>query len=150
MDTYAVQAMLQEDRAEWEALCAVLDGQAQGPLHDPESPEWTSRDVYTHLARLMESTTTLLAKLADVPVPGADPFDEFQGNHEDVVNARIQSRYGHLTFDEACDWAQRVFEERIRAIEAVPPDRWDAQIEGFARADGAGHYRGHRSYIAVA
>ena len=95
----------------------------------------------------MQSTTTLLAKLADVPAPAADAFDEFDGSDEDIVNARIQKRYAHLTLDEARMWAQRAFEERIHTIEAVPPERWDAQLEELAPGDGADHYRGHRSYI---
>jgi len=149
MDTEAVQAMVDEDRQEWGKLVAMLDAHPEGPLHDPESQEWTARDVYTHLARVMQSTTTLLAKLADVPVPAADAFDEFQGDDENAVNARVQQKYGNMTFGEARAWAQRVFEERIHTIEAVPPERWDAQLEELAPGDGAEHYRGHRSYITV-
>lgn len=46
--------MLEEDRAEWEALAAVLDAHPDVPLHDPESRSWTSRDIYAHLARWTE------------------------------------------------------------------------------------------------
>jgi hypothetical protein len=51
MDATAIAAMLAEDRREWAALCAALDAHPEGPLHDPESPTWTARDVYAHLAR---------------------------------------------------------------------------------------------------
>jgi len=149
MNPDAIAAMLREDREEWNALCAVLDAHPDGALHDPESPEWTARDVYAHLARMMESTTTLLAKLVGIPVPKTDAFDEFHGNDENAVNARIQQKYRHLSLDEARAWAQRAFDERIRAIEAVPPGRWDAQLEEIARGDGGDHYRGHRAYIRV-
>ena len=149
MNASAVQAMIAEDREEWQKLVAVLDTRSDGPLHDPESLKWTARDVYTHLARVMQSTTTLLATLADVPIPAADAFDEFQGDDENAVNARVQQKYSNMTFDEAREWAQRVFEERIHTIEAVPPERWDAQLEELAPGDGAAHYRGHRSYIVV-
>ncbi len=44
MDAEAVAAMLREDRAQWEALTAVLDAHPEGSLHDASSP-WTSRDV---------------------------------------------------------------------------------------------------------
>lgn len=149
MNAEAMQQMLRDDRDEWDALCAVLDAHPDRALHDPESPDWTARDVYAHLARMMQCTTALLAKLADVPVPAADAFDEFDGGDENAVNARIQQRYSHLGLDEARGWAQRVFDERIGAIEAVQPERWDAQLEGLARADGGDHYRGHRSYVSA-
>ena len=145
MDAAAVQQTLQEDREEWAKLVAILDTHAEGPLHDPESPEWTARDVYTHLARWMEhSTDALEAWLAGrtiAPLEGAD---------DDETNARIQREYSHLSLDEARERAQRTFERRIQAIEAVPADRWDDKItEATARADGAEHYRGHMSYINV-
>ena len=39
--------------AAWTELCAVLDAAEPAmPLHDPDSPEWTSRDVYTHFLRM--------------------------------------------------------------------------------------------------
>lgn len=57
MDAEAVNKLVREDREEWEALVAVLEARPDGPLHDPESPEWTSRDVYTHLAAMMEGST---------------------------------------------------------------------------------------------
>jgi hypothetical protein len=150
MTPEAVAAMLDADRAEWAALTAALDARPDGPLHDPESPHWTARDVYTHLARMMESTTTILAKLAGVAVPEAGPFDEF-GRHdgEDAVNARIQAKYASLPLAGARAWAQRTFDERIRVIQTVPSDRWDARLDDLARADGGDHYRGHRNYIAT-
>ena len=145
-----MQAMIAEDREEWGQLVTMLDAHPEGTLHDPESLEWTARDVYTHQARLMQSTTTLLATLAGVAVPAADAFDEFQGDDENNVNARIQEKYSHMSLGEARAWAQRVFEERIRTIEAVPPERWDAQLDELAPGDGAAHYRGHMSYIKEA
>jgi hypothetical protein len=143
METEAVQAMLRDDRAEWDALVAVLEVQPDGPLHDPNSPEWTSRDVYTHLACWMEHSTDILeAHLAGRALPALEGSD-------DEINARWQAEHSHMSLDEARAWARRAFERRIRAIEAVPPDRCDAAVEAMARADGAGHYRGHRSYISV-
>ena len=146
MDNEAVAAMLREDRAEWEALVAALQEHLEGPLHDPNSPSWTSRDVYTHLACMIEgSTKQMEAQLAGRPVPVPWPA----GLSEDEVNARIQQEHSHLSLQEARDWAQQAFEGLLRAIEAVPIDRWDGALEFFARADGADHFRGHRKYIAV-
>jgi hypothetical protein len=146
MDSEAVAAMLREDRDEWEALVAALEAHPEGSLHDPNSPSWTSRDVYTHLACMIEgSTKQMEAKLAGRPIPVPWPA----GMGEDEVNARIQQEHSHLSLREARDWAQQAFDGLLRAIEAVPIDRWDGALEFFARADGADHFRGHRKYIAV-
>ena len=148
MDAEGVKKLLREDREEWEALVAVLDAHPEGSLHDPESPEWTARDVYNHLARWIDhSAEALQAWLAGrtiAPLEGAD---------DDEINARWRQEDSGLSFDEAREWAQRAFERRIQAIEAVAADRWDAELEFYARDDGADHYsehrRGHRSYITV-
>ncbi len=150
MDAPKLSAMLATDRAEWAALCAALDAHPEGALHDPESPEWTARDVYTHIARMMDSTTTIMEVaigLRAAPERGA--FDEFGGGDEDAVNARIQQKYAHQSLDEARAWAQQEFDRRIRAIESVPEDRWDDRLEEVARGDGAKHYGAHRSWIVA-
>ena len=149
MDANAVAQIVAEDREDWKKLVARLDAHSKGPVHDAESPEWTARDVFTHLARVIQSTNTLLAKLADVPVALADAFDEFDGSDEDVVNARIQEKYSRLSLEEARAWAQRVFEERCETIEAVAQDRWDTQLEELASGDGAEHYRAHAAFIGT-
>ena len=144
MDAEGVRKMIEEDRQEWAKLTAMLDAHPEGALHDPESLEWTARDVYNHLARWIDhSADALQAWLAGrtiAPLEGAD---------DDETNAHIQREYSHLSLDEAREWAQRAFERRIQAIEAVAADRWDAELEFYARDDGADHYRDHRSYITV-
>ena len=145
MDANAVQAMIDEDRAEWATLVAVLDTHPEGALHDPESPEWTARDVYTHLALLMEGSVRQM----DDHLAGRPVSDPYQGNDEDEVNARLQQQYSHMSFDEARAWAQRAFDGLIAKIESVPLDRWGKRLEFYARADGADHYRGHMSYIVA-
>lgn len=143
MDAEAVRQMLHEDRAEWEALVAVLDAHPDGAVHDPESTEWTARDVYTHLARwITHSTNDLKAVLAGGKIALLEGSD-------DEINARWQAGDSHLSLDQASQWARQAFERRIQAIEAVAPDRWDNVLESIARADGADHYRGHRQYIVV-
>ncbi len=143
MDAVAVQEMLLEDRREWHSLVALLEANPYEPLHDPESPGWISRDVYTHLACWMEhSTGELEARLADRTVPAL-------GGTDDQINAGFRDAHGHMSHDEARAWAQREFDRRIQAIESVPPERWDPMLEAVARADGAQHYRAHHSYIAV-
>jgi hypothetical protein len=147
VDADSLEAMLAEDRAEWASLREALDGHPDGPLHDPESPDWTARDVYTHLARMMETTTNVMeAKLAGHAIPD---WGDGSDDAENRVNAEIQRRYSHMTLDDARSWAQEQFERRIRVIESVPGDRWDEQMERLARADGSEHYRGHRGYIVA-
>ncbi len=143
MDPETVQQMLREDRAEWDALCVVLDARPSGPLHDPESPEWTARDVYAHLARWINHSTDAFESwltTRSLPKPG------LEGN-DDEINARWQAEDADLTLDEARELAQQAFDRRIRAIESAPSDRWDAILDATGNADGARHYRNHRRYI---
>ena len=143
MDAEAVAAMLRKDRAEWEALTVVLDAHPEGSLHDPSSPLWTSRDVYAHLSRWIEhSTAALEARLAGRTLAQLEGTD-------DEINARWQQEDSGLSLGEALERARQAFARRLRAIEVVPIDRWDEMLEAIARADGAEHYAGHRSYISV-
>ena len=139
MDT---QALFADDRSEWALLCAALNAHPEGALHDPESPDWTARDVYAHLARwINHSTDAFESWLATRTIPTPPEGDD------DTINARWQAEDRHLTLEEARALAQQAFERRIRAIEATPADRWDKILEATAHADDAHHYRAHRSWI---
>jgi hypothetical protein len=143
MDAEAVAAMLREDRAEWDALVAVLEAHPDESLHGAGSPAWTSRDVYAHLARWMEhSTADLEARLAGRSLPQLEGTD-------DEINARWQAEDSGLSLGEARERARRAFERRLQVVEAVPSDRWDEELEKIARYDGAEHYAGHRRSIVV-
>jgi hypothetical protein len=144
VDAETIAARIREDHAEWQALREALDAHPEGSLHDPNSPEWTSRDVYAHLAHWIEhSTSQLEAYLAGRPLTRLEGTD-------DQVNARWHDEDAKLTLDEARAWAQRAFGERLLAIEKVPLDLWeDRIIEATAFADGAEHYRNHRLYITA-
>lgn len=143
MDAVAVQEMLLEDRREWHSLVTLLEANPYEPLHDPESPGWISRDVYTHLASWMEhSTGELEARHAGRTVPPLEGTD-------DEINAGFRAAHSHMSLDEARAWAQREFDRRIEAIQAVPLERWDPILEAVAHADGASHYRAHHGYIAM-
>ena len=144
MDSEAVAAMLRQDRAEWEALVAVLEAHADRSVHDAGSPPWASHDVYAHLAHWIgRSTDELEARLAGRTLPPIEGTD-------DEINARWQREDSGLSLEEARGRARDAFERRLRAIKDVPPGRWDAVLEAMARADGAEHYANHRSYVAVA
>jgi hypothetical protein len=143
VDAAALEEMLAEDRHEWHSLVTLLEANPYEPLHDPESPGWISRDVYTHLASWMEhSTGELEARLAGRTVPPLKGAD-------DEINAGFQAAHRHMSHDEARAWAQLEFDRRIEAIKAVATEKWDPILEAVARADGAQHYRAHHSYIAV-
>ena len=143
MDTEAVAAMLRRDRAEWEALAAVLEAHPEERLHGEGSPSWVSRDVYAHLARwIRHSTGDLEARLAGRTLPPLDGTD-------DEINARWQREDSGLSLAEARQRAREAFERRLQAIDSVAPGRWDPVLEAIANADGAEHYANHRRYIAV-
>lgn len=143
MDREALAAMLAKDREEWRALVALLDAHPEESLHDPAAPAWTSRDVYSHFTRWLErSTDHLEAELAGRTLPPLEGTD-------DEINARWQREDSSLSLAEARERAQRAFERRIRAIEAVPAERWDGPLEEIARADGHEHIAAHRRGIVV-
>ena len=144
MDSEAIAAMLHEDRAEWEALLAVLEAHPEEGLHGTDSPVWTSRDVYAHLARWIDwSVDALEARLVGRAPARIDGTD-------DEINARWQQKDSELSLAEARERAQKAFDRRIQAIVDVPGDRWDEGLEAIARADDAKHYASHRASIVVA
>ncbi len=136
--------MLSEDRREWAALCAALDAHPDGPLHDPESPAWTARDVYAHLARWIAHST---ADLESVLAGGG--LAVIEGSGDDEINARWQAEDSGLTLAAARERARRAFDRRAAAIESVPAERWTDALLAIAHADDAQHYRAHHSYIRV-
>jgi hypothetical protein len=140
-----VRAILDEDRRDWQKLVSVLDAHPDERLHDPESPEWTARDVYNHLAHMMEWTARAI-ETAAADQPRMQPTS---GMSEDDWNAELKRRYEHLSLEEARERAQAAFEQRIHAIESIPDDRWDDELFEIASHDGADHFRGHMSYIVT-
>ena len=145
MEAATIRAQVADDRAEWARLQAKLDTHPNGPLHDPDAPDWTSRDVYTHLAQMMLWTAQEIERVA----AGESRRTSDGSVSEDAWNAKLRERYEHLSLDEARKWANEEFEHRERAIESVPLDRWDDGLGEVASPDGADHFRGHLSYLVV-
>ena len=145
MDAAIIRAQVEDDRAEWARLRALLDAHPDGPLHDPESPDWTSRDVYTHLAQMMQWT----AKEIECVASGEPKRTYDTSVSEDDWNAQLRERYRHMSLEEGRKWANEAFEHRERAIESGPLDRWDDELVEVASHDGADHFRGHLSYLIV-
>ena len=145
MDAATIRAQVEDDRAGWARLGALLDAHPDGPLHDPEAPDWTSRDVYTHLAQMMQSTAKEIERVAT-----GEPRRTYDTSvSEDDWNAQLRERYQHMSLAEARKWANEAFEYRERAIASVPLDRWDDELVEVASHDGADHFRGHLSYLVV-
>jgi hypothetical protein len=143
MTAHPLADMLRRDHEEWRALVAALDARPSGALHDPESPAWEAKDVYSHLARwITHSTGELDARLAGRTIPDPEGTD-------DEINARWQAEDAALTFAEARKRAQAAFDRRIAAIEGVPADRWDNPLIAVAHADCYDHYAGHRRNIVT-
>ena len=141
MDAETIASMLRDDLSEWEQLTKLLDKHSRGSLHGQGSPDWDARDVYAHLARWIgRSTDDLEARLEGSTLPTLEGTD-------DEINARWQAEDSGLALSQARERAQEAFERRIRAIQAVPPDRWDSILEVMARADGSKHYAAHRRSI---
>ena len=145
MDAATIRAQVADDRAEWTRLRERLDAHPDGPLHDQEAPEWTGRDVYTHLAQMMQGTAKEIERVA-----AGEPKRTYDTSvSEDDWNAKLRERYQHMSLDEARKWANEAFERRERAIKSVPLDRWDDELIEVASHDGADHFRGHLSYLVV-
>jgi len=145
MDAATIRAQVEDDRAEWARLRAILDAHPDGPLHDPEAPDWTSRDVYTHLAQMMQWTAKEIERVA-----AGEPGRTFEATaSEDDWNAQLRERYRHLSLEESRKWAEEAFAKRERAIESVPLERWDDALVEVASHDGADHFRGHLGYRVV-
>lgn len=145
MKSEAIAEMLREDRAEWEALVAILEAHPDGPLHNPNSPAWTSRDVYAHLARwIAHSTDAFEAHRA-----GRGPPPDQPGT-DDEINARWQAEDASLSLAQARDRAHAAYERRLSAIRSAADVVWNNALRATAHADGYRHYEAHRRYIESA
>lgn len=144
MDTNTLADMLSRDHAEWQTLTAILDSRPEGSMHRAEDPDWNARDVYNHLARwINHSTDDLEATRAGHGIPRPQGTD-------DEINARWRTEDAGLSLDEARQFAQRAFDRRLAAIQAIPPDRWTEPLDLIAHADGWEHFAAHREYIESA
>ena len=92
--------------AAWAELCAVLDAADPAlPLHDPESPDWTSRDVYTHFVRMHEGSARAIRHELE-----AGQRYEWSDDDEDELNERNVAADRTLGFENA---RQRAIDARL-------------------------------------
>jgi len=145
MNAGLIEKMLNEDKNEWEAFVALLDSHPEENLHDPESPPWTNRDVFAHLARwTIYSIEQLEGRIAGRKPPSLD-------DTIDEINIRWQIEDSRISLVEARERAIEAYEKWARTIESVPPEYWSEELELLAGiTDGKHwHYALHRKYIIV-
>lgn len=135
--------LMAEGDAAWAELCARLDAADPDlPLHDPDSPEWISRDVYTHFIRMHEGS----ARAIRWELEHGERY-RWPGGDEDEQNERHVAADRGLTLAEA---RQRANETRAD-YRALVVGLTDEAFEEIGRRHGddllGGHYRGHLSYI---
>lgn len=135
--------LMAEGDADWAALCAALDRADPGtPLHDPEAPEWTSRDVYTHFWRMHSGSARAIRFELE-----HDERYQWSGLDEDELNERNVAEDRALSLDDA---RQRAIDARAdyRGLVAALSNE---AFEAIGRRHGddllGGHYRGHLGYI---
>jgi hypothetical protein len=148
MDAELESQLAVGDRA-WAALCAVLDAsEPDRPLHDPDSPDWTSRDIYTHFIRMHEgSANAIRSELARQAVDweAEDTPQRIQAM-ERRNDARVEKdrRY---SFDDAQARAQAARDAYRELICSLTVDQWRAFGRKHSDDLLGGHYEGHLRYI---
>ncbi len=143
MNKETVTQMISKDRAEWNLLASILDAHPAEVLHSPQSPPWTSRDVYAHLARWLNNSNKDMESYCS----GGDISPHF--DNIDELNSRWQKEDSVLSLAEARTRALEAFSNRLAIIASIPMNRWDEKLERIASYDGAEHLVGHRKFICV-
>lgn len=121
MDAGEIAALLAKDREAWDALTSALEARPDEVLHDPESPLWTARDVYSHLARWIDrSMDQLEVVLADgerlAPMPGRD--DEINARWQAETRSRVPPR---ARYPGPCGACSKACSRRRARPVSMPP-----------------------------
>jgi hypothetical protein len=141
MNPEAIKTMLNIDLMVWNELACLLEKHPEENLHDSASPAWTARDVYAHLARwLNRNNAHIEAYCAGKELP---PFSKSPEEMNDIW----QKEDSVMSLTQARTKAGVALASRIAAIEAVPTERWNAEMYRLATIDGASHYAQHINYI---
>jgi hypothetical protein len=143
MEAVKVSQLILEDRRQWQLLVAVLDAHSDKPLHGNPATPWKSQDVYAHLARWLErSNGHMIAYIHGHNLSTTN-------DNPEELNSLWQMEDSHMSLTEARTKANQAFEERIRILHSIPPEKWDFKLEKIAAYDGAEHYKAHRNYIKL-
>ncbi len=137
------EQLMREGDESWAELCAALDGAEPGvPLHDPDSPQWTSRDVYTHFMRMHSGS----ARAIHWEIEHGERY-VFSDLDEDELNERNVAEDRSIDLDQA----RRRAQESRDGYRALIASLTEEQFEAIGRRHGddllGGHYRGHLTYI---
>lgn len=140
------EQLMREGDESWAELCAALDAAEPGvPLHDPDSPQWTSRDVYTHFVRMHSGS----ARAIRWEIEHGERY-VFSVLDEDELNERNVAQDRSIDLDES----SRLARESRDAYRALVTRLTEEQFEAIGRRHGddllGGHYRGHLTYIREA
>lgn len=134
-------ARLERDRGAWASFVAALDARPGVPLHDPESPQWTSREIFGHFAHWTElAIASFEAQLAGTAPPDmSEPFE--------AANARWAAEDSAFDLDDLRARALRAFGKRAQLIVSTPAARWtDSMLSGI-NEDGYDHIVEHHRYV---
>lgn len=132
---------LERDRQSWAEFVAALDARPGVPLHDPESPDWTSREIFGHFAHWTEfSVESFEAQLASQEPPRITTSAEEQ-------NAIWAAEDQALDLDELRARALRAFGKRAQLIVSTPASRWTPSMLATIAEDGYDHIAEHHRYI---
>lgn len=132
---------LKRDRAAWAGLVAALDARPGVALHDPESPEWTSREIFGHFAHWIEWGIASFEAQRDGEV-APELGEDFES-----ANTRWAAEDAAHDLDALRSRALAAFGNRSRLILGTPAKQWTAEMLKTVDEDGYDHIAEHRSYI---
>ena len=143
MNPEAIKTMLTVDLMVWNELTCLLEKHPEGNLHAKGSPPWTARDVYAHLTRWLNHNNACIEAVCagrEQPQLAAAP---------EAMNDIWQKEDSRISLAKARTKAGVALASRIAVIEAVPPEKWNAEMYRLVTIDGASHYAAHIDYIVV-
>jgi hypothetical protein len=141
MNPEAIKTMLTVDLMVWNELACLLEKHPKENLHAEGSLPWTARDVYAHLTRWLNHNNACIEAYSagrDLPVLPEVP---------EAMNDIWQKKDCRMSLARARTKAGVALASRIAVIEAVPPEKWDAEMYRLVSYDGAAHYAKHIEYI---
>jgi hypothetical protein len=138
-----VEILQRIDSIVWNELVSVLTTHPEESLHATTSPEWTSKDVFAHMARWLNYSNNLIENYC---VTGELPDS---GDLVDELNTRWQREDKGMELEDAKGKAFAEFSRRQRIIASIPLDKWNDKVRRAISYDGATHYAAHLNYIVI-
>lgn len=137
----AALARLERDQTAWASLVAALDARPGVALHDPESPQWTSREIFGHFAHWTEWGIGSFEAQRDggAPPEATETFEE--------VNTRWAAEDSGSDVEDLRARAMRTFGQRAHLIVSTPAERWTEGMLAAISEDGYDHIVEHHHYI---